>query len=321
MTKRTIIVVGTSNGGVEALCELNKHLPPDLNASVFVTMHIGSESMLPEILSRCGNLPAVAAEHEKGFERGCIYCAPAKCHLSIKDGVTVLTRGPRENGHRPAIDVLFRSAARAHRSKVVGVVLSGGRDDGSAGLYAIKARGGVAIVQDPTEAMTPEMPQNALDMVDVDFCLPIRQIADLLVQLASGKATDITESPNGGKTMEETANAEHPKTVPPGEQIPLTCPECDGPMYACTDGELALFQCFVGHRFSPESLSEQHTQALERALWTAVRKLKERIVLHQKLVETKKRNKGEEELKRRLEDSVVAAERDLKLLREILERI
>jgi two-component system chemotaxis response regulator CheB len=121
--------------------------------------------------------------------------------------------------------------------------------------------------------------------------------------------------------MEETANAERPTSVPPGEQVPLTCPECDGPLYEVKDGELALFQCFVGHRFSPEGLSEQHTEALERALWTAVRKLKERIVLHQKLVDQKKRNKGEEELKKRLKESVVTAERDLKLLREILERI
>jgi len=321
MTKRNIIVVGTSAGGVEALCELNKHLPPDLGASVFVVMHIGSESLLPQVLSRCGNLPAVFAEHEKRYERGCIYCAPANCHLSINDHKTVLRRGPRENGHRPAIDVLFRSAARQHRSKVVGVVLSGGRDDGSAGLFAIKARGGVAIVQDPAEAVTPNMPENALNMVDVDFCLPIRQIADVLVQLANGKATDITESPNGGNNMEDQATADRPKSEPPGDQIPVACPECDGPLYELKDGGIAHFQCFVGHRFSPESLSEQHTEALERALWTAIRKLKERVVLHKKLVERKKRNKGETELMKRLGESVASAESDLKLLREILEWI
>jgi two-component system, chemotaxis family, protein-glutamate methylesterase/glutaminase len=320
MNKRNIIVVGTSTGGVEALCELNKHLPQDLAASVFVVMHIGTETMLPQILSRCGNLPAVIAEHKKRYKRGCIYCAPANCHLSIKDHTMVLIRGPRENGHRPAADVLFRSAARAHRSRVVGVVLSGGRDDGSAGLYAIKARGGLAIVQDPSEAITPNMPRNALNMVDVDFCLPVRQIADVLVQLVNGKATNITESPNGGNSMEDQATTDHPTSEPPGNQIPVTCPECNGPLYAFKDGELALFQCFVGHRFSPESLSEQHTEALERALWTAIRKLKERIVLHQKLVD-RKRNKGEEELFKRLEESVATAKDDLKLLREILDRI
>ena len=321
MTKRNIIVVGTSAGGVEALCELTKHLPKHLDASIFVVMHIGTETMLPQILSRCGTLPAVKAENEKRYEAGCIYCAPAHCHLSIKDHKMVLRRGPRENGHRPSADVLFRSAARTHRSKVVGVVLSGGRDDGSAGLYAIKARGGVAIVQDPNEALTPNMPQNALNMVDIDFCLPVRQIADVLVQLTTGKATNITESPNGGTNMEDQATADHPTVEPPGDQIPVTCPECNGPLYEVKDGELAHFQCFVGHRFLPESLSEQHTEALERALWTAIRKLKERVVLHKKLVERKRRNKGEEELKKRLEESVTTAESDLKLLREILERI
>src|SRR5262249_42457145 len=206
MTKRNIIVVGTSAGGVGTLCELSKSLPEDLDASIFVVMHIGTETMLPQILSRCGNLPAAIAENGKRYQRGCIYVAPAQYHLSIKNGMTVLSRGPRENGHRPAVDVLFRSAARAHRSKVVGVVLSGGLDDGSAGLFTIKARGGVAIVQDPAEAVTPNMPQNALNMVDVDFCLPVRQIADVLVQLANGKATNITESPDGGTIMEESSD-------------------------------------------------------------------------------------------------------------------
>jgi two-component system chemotaxis response regulator CheB len=320
MTKRNIIVIGTSAGGVEALCQLKKHLPKNLDATMFVVMHIGIESRLPEVLNGCGKLPAVAAEHNKTYKRGCVYVAPPQNHLSIKNGKTVLSRGPRENGHRPAVDVLFRSAARAHRSKVIGVVLSGGRDDGSAGLYAIKARGGVAIVQDPKEAIAPNMPANALNMVDVDFCLPIRQIADVLVQLTNGKATNITDSGNGGIMKQDEATADHPTSEPPGDQIPVACPECNGPIYEVTNGQLAHFQCFVGHKFSPESLSETHTEALERALWTASRKLKERVVLHEKLAQ-RKRNKGEEELYKRLEESVSTAKEDLKLLREILERI
>ncbi len=319
MIKRDIIVVGTSAGGVQTLCDLTKCLPQDLDASIFVVMHIGSETMLPEILSSRGNLPAVIAEHGKQYKRGRIYCAPANCHLSIKDHVTALTRGPRENGHRPAIDVLFRSAAREHRAKVVGVLLTGGRDDGTAGLYTIKARGGVAIVQNPEEAVTPDMPRNALKMVDVDFCLPVRQIADVLVQLANGDATDITETSNGNAVEDETAAA-HASAEPPGNQIPVACPECNGPLYELKEGELAHFQCFVGHRFSPDSLGEQHTEALERALWTASRKLKERIVLHEQLAE-RKRNKGEDELRKRLEESVVNAREDLKLLREVLDRM
>jgi len=319
MHKRTIIVIGTSAGGVQTLCDLTKHLPEDLDAAIFVVMHIGSETMLPEILSSRGNLPAVIAEDGKEYKRGHIYCAPANCHLSIKDHVTVLKRGPRENGHRPAIDVLFRSAAREHRAKVVGVLLTGGRDDGTAGLYAIKARGGVAIVQNPDEAAMPDMPRNALNMVDVDFCLPVRQIAEVLVQLANGNAIDITEASHGNVVEDETAT-HHSSAEPPGDQIPVACPECNGPLYEVKDGELAHFQCFVGHRFSPQSLGEQHTEALERALWTASRKLKERIVLHEQLAE-RKRNKGEDELRKRLEESVVNARQDLKLLREVLDRM
>ena len=318
--KRNIIVIGTSAGGVEALCELTRNLPRDLDASVFVVMHIGSDSLLPEILTRCGNLPAIAAPHNKPYKRSCVYVAPSQHHLSIKNGVTMLSRGARENGHRPAVDVLFRSAARAHRSKVIGVVLTGGRDDGSAGLYSIKARGGVAIVQDPMEATTPSMPRSALNTVDIDFCLPLAQIADVLVQLVAGKATDIIESPNGGTHMDEHTDIDHSTTEAPGQQIPLNCPECNGPMYETKEGELARFQCFVGHAFSPESLSEEHTEALERALWTAMRKLKERTVLHKRLIE-RKRNKGEEELRKRLEESIDTADKDLKLLREILDRL
>ena len=320
LIKRNIIVVGASAGGVEALCELFKNVPEHLNAATFVAMHVGADSVLSEILSRCGKIPAIPAAHKRRYKRACIYVAPPQHHLLIKNGVTLLSRGPRENGHRPAIDVLFRSAAREHRSKVIGVVLSGGRDDGSAGLFAIKSRGGVAIVQDPAEATAPNMPQNALNMVDVDFCLPVRQIAHLLPQLVNGKATNIIESPNGGANMESQGTADQPTGTPPGEQIPLACPECNGPMYEIRDGELAHYQCFVGHRFSPESLSDQHTDALERALWTAARTLKERIVLHEKLA-ARKRNKGEEELLKRLDESVNIAKTDLQLLREILERI
>ena len=320
MPKRNIIVVGASAGGVETLCELFKNLPKELNASVFVAMHVGSESALPHILTRCGNLPAITAPNNKPYKRGCVYVAPSQHHLLIKNGMTILSRGPRENGYRPAIDVLFRSAARAHRARVVGVVLTGGRDDGSAGLYAIKARGGLAIVQDPADAINPSMPRSALETVDVDFCLPIVQIADVLVQLTSGKAAHITESPNGETNMENKADVDHPRSEVPGNQVPLACPECNGPMYEIKEGKLARFQCFVGHSFSPESLSELHTEALERALWTAMRTLKERTVLHQKLIE-RKRNKGEDVLLKRLEESIDTAERDLKLLREILDRI
>lgn len=320
MPKRNIIIVGASTGGVEALCQLVKGLPKELDATVFVVMHIGAESILPSILNRCGTLKAIPAKNDSKYERGRVYIAPFNYHLMIKDSMTVLGRGPRANGYRPAIDVLFRSAAREHRNLVTGVVLTGGLDDGTAGLYSIKARGGVAVVQDPAEAVNPSMPRSALESVDVDFCLPLSQIPDVLVRLASGEAANVTNAENGESNMDKTATVQEPTSEPPGRQVPIGCPECNGPIYEVKEGELTYFQCFVGHSFSPESLSDEHTDALERALWTATRKLKERSALHQKLVE-RRRNKGEEELMKRLEESVRTAERDLKLLREILERI
>lgn len=142
----------------------------------------------------------------------------------------------------------------------------------------------------------------------------------MLVQLVNGKATNITESRNEATDVDDQQTSVHPTSEPAGDQIPVGCPECNGPLYEVKNGELVLFECFVGHRFSPESLSEQHAEALERARWTAIRKLKERIVLHERLVE-RKRNKGEEELLKPLEESVATAKKDLQLLREILNRI
>jgi two-component system chemotaxis response regulator CheB len=319
MAKRNIIVIGASAGGVEALCDLTENLPDDIDAAIFVAMHVGSESVLPHILNRCGKISAVHAENNKPYKRGRIYVAPSNHHLAMKDRMMTLSRAPRENGHRPAVDVLFRTAARTHRDRVVGVVLSGGLDDGAAGLYAIKARGGVAIVQDPAEAIAPSMPRAALETVEVDYCLPASQIATVLTQLSNGHATSITDTANGEDLPNKMKGAKS-ATGAPEEQIPLACPECSGPLYELKEGKLAHFHCFLGHAFSSESLTEQHTEALERALWIAMRTLKERSVLHQNLI-ARKRNNGEEELLQRLSESVAGADRDAKLLREILDRI
>ena len=167
-------------------------------------------------------------------------------------------KGPRRCG--------FCGHAHPYRKLVAGNFNSlrglAGRDSCSAGLYVIKARDGIAIVQDPKEALTPNVPQNALKMVDIDFCLPVSQIADVLIQLTNGKATNITESSNGGLRMEDQASADRSSSEPPGDQIPFACPQCNGQLDEIREGELAHFECFVGHGFSPECLGEQHTEAL-----------------------------------------------------------
>ncbi len=186
MPGHDVIVVGASAGGVEALDRLVAALPDDLPASLFVVLHVPptGRSALPDILRRHCRLPVAHAIDGEAVKPGQVYVAPPDQHLLVADGQVRLGRGARENGHRPAIDPLFRSAAREYGPRVVGVVLSGVLDDGTAGLAAVKAGGGVAIVQEPADAMYPAMPQHALENVAVDHVLAAGEIAAALDRLA-----------------------------------------------------------------------------------------------------------------------------------------
>src|ERR1041385_8392241 len=179
MATRDIIVIGASAGGVQALSKLVAALPGDLAAAVFIVLHIPAElpSFLPGILSRGSLLPVAHALNGEKIERGRVYVAPPDQHLLLEDGHVKLVRGPKENLHRPSIDALFRSAARAASSRVIGVVLTGARDDGTVGMHAIKQRGGITIVQDPGEAPFPSMPLSVMQEIKVDYSLPLREIA------------------------------------------------------------------------------------------------------------------------------------------------
>jgi two-component system, chemotaxis family, protein-glutamate methylesterase/glutaminase len=181
-----IIVIGASAGGVEALSTLVRALPAGLPAAVFVVLHIPAQSpsLLPSILSRAGQLPAIQPTDGMAISPGCIYVAPPDHHMLLERGYIRIVRGPRENRHRPAIDPLFRSAARSYGARVTGVILTGTLDDGTAGLLAVKQRGGIAIVQDPKEALYTSMPRSALDHVAVDYCASLGEIATRLVELA-----------------------------------------------------------------------------------------------------------------------------------------
>ena len=188
MANREIIVIGTSAGGVKALSTIVEQLPKDLNAAIFIVLHISphQRSNLPEILTRAGNLNTQHPRDGEPIEHGKIYVAPPDRHLVLEHGRVRITKGPKENRFRPAIDSLFRSAAYAYGSGVVGVVLTGALDDGTAGLWAIKDRGGIAAVQDPDDAEQSSMPSSALNNVEVDYCLPVREIGKVLVTLTQG---------------------------------------------------------------------------------------------------------------------------------------
>jgi two-component system chemotaxis response regulator CheB len=242
-----------------------------LPAAVFIVLHLSphSPSRLPQILSKAGPMPAAWPVDSEQITPGRIYVAPPDLHLVIEDEHVRTIHGPKENRCRPAVDVLFRSAAYAHGPSVAGVVLTGSLDDGTAGLQAIKKSGGVAVVQDPHDACFPGMPDSARRYVEVDYCLPLSKIAPVLVQLARDPVAS-ADHERKAKIMAEQAN---------GAFISLTCPECNGNLVAENMGKLCQFYCPAGHRFSPESLLAEKSAAIERALWVSFNLMKQRSAL------------------------------------------
>lgn len=323
MVKYKIIVVGASAGGVEALSQLVAGLPPDLPAAVFVVLHIspGGTSTLPQILSRAGALEAIHPKDKEVIQRGRIYIAPPDHHLLVKPGHIHLARGPRENNHRPAIDPLFRTAARAYGSQVIGVVLSGVLDDGTAGLLAVKIRGGIAIVQDPNEALYSDMPRNAIENVEVDQILPVSEIAEVLVCLAQKPVTEEVATVSSQMAMESDM-AELEETAlqsieRPGIPSGYSCPECGGVLWELNEGNLLRFRCRTGHAFSVETLLAEQSEALEESLWIALRALEESAALSQRLAE-RARQRNYELVATRYEEQVLSTKQRAEIVRQVL---
>ena len=293
-TTRDIIVIGASAGGVQALSTLVATLPPRLPAAVFIVLHIPADppSLLPNILSRDARMPVSHAKNGERIEHGRIYVAPPDQHLLIERSHVKLVHGPKENLHRPSIDTLFRSAARWAGPKVIGVVLTGARADGTVGMRAIKQRGGITIVQDPIEATFPSMPTSVMQDISVDYSVPVREIGSLLTNLTKEPAEE------GGYPVAEEVEIEAKisgQEMDAGELIAsverlgrvskLTCPECQGALWEINDEDLLRFRCHVGHAFSSESLSDGQAERLEVALWSAVRALEEQMILAKRIVE------------------------------------
>jgi two-component system chemotaxis response regulator CheB len=278
--RRDIIVIGASAGGVEALQALVAGLPRNLPAAVCVVNHVSGRSpgVLDRILARAGRLPAELARHGAPITPGRIYVARPDHHLFLRDGVLQVTRGPRENRCRPAIDVLFRSAASTHGPRVIGVLLTGLLDDGTAGLRAVKAAGGMTIVQDPEDAPFGDMPRNALKAVAVDHCLPLAEIPAALVRLTATSAL-ASVLPAWTETKEERMETKGETAVPSF----YSCPECGGVLSEVDAGPMVTFRCHVGHAFSTQALLEGQDDGLEHSLWVAVRILEEQASFYRRL--------------------------------------
>jgi two-component system, chemotaxis family, protein-glutamate methylesterase/glutaminase len=294
MATKDIVVVGASAGGMDALQKLVSRLPPGFPGSVFVVWHLapGVKSILPQILSKAGPVKAVHPEDGDPIEPGRIYVAPNDHHMLLEKGHIRVARGPKENRFRPAIDPLFRSAAYVYGPRVIGVVLTGALDDGTAGLWTIKLRGGMAIVQEPAEALIRSMPLNALDNVAVDHKLPAAEIGELLGRLARepARAAPAVPALEEQKTLHEIhiakeRDALEEGTLRFGELSPFTCPECHGVLTTLREGKLVRFRCHTGHAFSADALLTSKSEELEARLWDAVRASDESVILLNRLGE------------------------------------
>ncbi|MCC7217024.1 MAG: chemotaxis protein CheB [Burkholderiales bacterium] len=278
---RDITVIGGSAGGMTAVREILRALPADYPAAVFVVLHVAPESppVLADILNRISALPVRTAGLRERIRAGTVLVPPPDHHLVLEHDVVRISHGPRENRHRPSIDVLFRSAAVAFGTRVTGVVLSGMLDDGSAGLWAIKRRGGVAVVQDPATAEYPDMPRNALETARADYCLPAGEIATRLVMLAREAVADPVDIVPRTMAREvlmasdDLVSMEELDSL--GKRVPFTCPECGGSLWELDDAGTQHFRCHVGHAYSIQTLVAEQSARVEAALWAALRSLEE----------------------------------------------
>ena len=286
MPRRDILVIGASAGGFEALKTLVAGLPGDLPASVFVVLHVSPRQpgLLPELLARNSLLPITNAVDDAPIEPGHIYIAPPDHHLILAPGKMRLTQGPKENRSRPAVDALFRSAALAYGPRVVGAVLTGHLDDGTAGLWVIKDRGGVAVVQDPADAEAPSMPRSAMQHVAVDHVLPLAEMGDALARLARAPAPEEGRKPVSKETETETkiaaeGNALALGVMELGPLTPYTCPECNGVLVQLKEGGILRFRCHTGHGYSVNSLLDEVTEAIEGDLYAVMRGMEEAALI------------------------------------------
>ena len=274
MSGHDILVVGASAGGVSALRRLIGGLPADFPAAVFIVLHMNGRepSQLAQILTKAGHLPVAMAVDGEPISFGEVRVARPDHHLIIEQGRLCVIQGPKENRHRPAIDALFRSAAREFGGRVIAVVLTGNLDDGTAGLWAVERAGGLTVVQDPQDAEYPDMPKNARAGVDIDHCVALRDMPRLLVSLANIPL------------VEEAKMEDHTHEVP---GVAYLCPDCNGPLREIKIGneKLVRFRCLVGHAFTMMTLLEAQAEVREARLWSAVVALEHEAFISERAAE------------------------------------
>ena len=323
---RDLIVIGASAGGIEALRQLCAGLPADLNAAVLVVLHTAPNAggLLPRVLTRAGPLLAAHPLDGDEIQKGRIYVAPPDLHMIVEDGVLRTIQGPRENHHRPAIDPTFRSAALSRGNRVIGVVLTGLLDDGTSGLMVVRAHGGTAVVQDPSTAMFPSMPQHALDRVPDALVASTAELPQLLSGLVTEKieADEHTSASKDPLATSETRFAELDmseieKEIRNGKPSSFACPECGGVLWEINQQGMLRFRCRVGHAYTAEHLRAEQRHAVETALWSALRALEESAALYKRMAE-RARAAHQSQTRRVYDERASTAESNARTLRDFL---
>ncbi|HEX6497844.1 MAG TPA: chemotaxis protein CheB [Micromonosporaceae bacterium] len=330
MPPNALVVVGASAGGVEALRALVAGLPGDLPAAVLVVLHIPRQgpSALPGILTRAGALRAAAAVHGERLRGERIFVAPADHHMLVFDTRIALSRGPAENGHRPAVDPLFRSAAHAWGPRTIAVVLSGARDDGTAGADDVVQLGGRLLVQDPRDALHDSMPRSVLTHVKTDGVYPAaelgRAVTELVAAVAETDAAPVaTDTDAPGVPVDTDAPLEDVDLGAGAVSLPsvgLACPDCGGGLFELPGEPTPRYRCWVGHVWSPGSLLDAQGVAFEKALWVALRGLDEKAELARRMADASQR-RGRHRSADRFEEASREAQHAGRVLRGLIARL
>ena len=329
MANRDLIVIGASAGGIEALQVLCAGLPPDLNAAVLVVLHTSNHSgdLLPQLLSRAGALDAKHPEEGELIRPGMIYVARPDMHMLVDMRTLHMVRGPRENRHRPAIDPTFRSAAISYGRRVIGIILTGMLDDGTAGMMVIQSHGGRVVVQDPATAMFPSMPQSVLKRIPDATVANVDDIPKLLIELVAEELKGAAQPLPWRATTDVKATkevhiaeldmAEIENEMRNGEPSQFACPECGGVLWEIDQAGMLRYRCRVGHAYTARNLRAEQRQAVETALWSALRALEENASLYKKMA-VRSRNSKQEQSAKIFDERATTAEVNSQTLRDFL---
>jgi len=279
---KNIITIGASAGGIRAVSRLCASFDQELDAAVFVVIHLARNSTTEVVLrqiQKSSKLICRIPQHGEAIKNGHIYLAPPDYHMMLEKERILIQKGAHENHWRPSIDVLFRTAAAAYDSCVTGVILTGMLDDGTSGMLAIKRSGGRCMIQDPAEAEYPDMPNNVLRNVAVDHQASLEELGYILSDLFSRgecKRSQVPEdvSLEAGITLRMASSTEELEQL--GALTHFTCPDCGGSLVKIAAEQSVRYRCYTGHSFTEKVLANEQNKALEDSLWTAIRMMEER---------------------------------------------